>query len=55
MIKQPSYADSRSDWVTQILAKKEFKDKGWKLAPRDDVLPGWDRRGIVAECEGNEG
>ncbi|ORY44659.1 S-adenosyl-L-methionine-dependent methyltransferase [Leucosporidium creatinivorum] len=39
--------------VMRILAKKEFQEKGWTLAPRDEVLPTWERRGIVEECGGD--
>lgn len=38
-----------------MLAKKEFQDKGWSLAPRDQVVPTWERRGIIEECNGDEG
>ncbi|KAM0789834.1 hypothetical protein ACM66B_006681 [Microbotryomycetes sp. NB124-2] len=40
--------------VTRILAKKEFQKMGWRLAARDEVLPTWDRRGLVEHCGGDE-
>lgn len=46
-------ADERIGFVLQILAKKEFQEKGWTLAPREEVLPTWERRGIVEECGGD--
>lgn len=39
--------------VMRVLAKKEFIEKGWKLAGRDEVVPTWERRGIVEECGGD--
>ena len=41
--------------VCRALAKKEFLDKGWGLAPRSEVMPTWERRGILEECGGNKG
>ncbi|GAA5876439.1 hypothetical protein JCM8547_002126 [Rhodosporidiobolus lusitaniae] len=40
--------------VMRVLAKKEFQEKGWRLAPREEVLPGWERRGRVEACGGDE-
>ncbi|GAA5927413.1 hypothetical protein JCM3775_002539 [Rhodotorula graminis] len=40
--------------VMRVLAKKEFRDMGWRLAPRDEVMPTWERRGRVAACGGDE-
>ncbi|GAA6048783.1 hypothetical protein JCM3770_003964 [Rhodotorula araucariae] len=40
--------------VMRVLAKKEFRDMGWRLAPRDDVMPTWERRGRVEACGGDE-
>ncbi|GAA5977190.1 hypothetical protein JCM11641_003871 [Rhodosporidiobolus odoratus] len=40
--------------VMRVLAKKEFQEAGWRLAPREEVLPGWERRGRVAACGGDE-
>lgn len=37
-----------------MLAKKEFQDKGWALAPRDEVMPSWERRGVPEECGGDK-
>ena len=48
-------ACEKADAGEQVLAKKEFQDKGWSLAPRDQVVPTWERRGIVEECNGDEG
>ena len=47
------YAQEDEGVVMRILAKKEFQEKGWKLAPRDEVIPTWDRRGRVDECNGD--
>ncbi|GAA6020708.1 hypothetical protein JCM10207_001993 [Rhodosporidiobolus poonsookiae] len=41
--------------VMRVLAKKEFQEKGWRLAPRDEVLPTWERRGRVEACGGDAG
>ncbi|SCV74776.1 BQ2448_7805 [Microbotryum intermedium] len=41
--------------VMRLLAKKEFQDKGWRLATRDEVIPKWERRGRVDECGGDKG
>ncbi|GAA6041424.1 hypothetical protein JCM8097_005244 [Rhodosporidiobolus ruineniae] len=41
--------------VMRVLAKKEFQEKGWRLAPRDEVLPTWERRGCVEACGGDAG
>ncbi|KAK4701027.1 25S rRNA (cytosine2278-C5)-methyltransferase, partial [Phenoliferia sp. Uapishka_3] len=40
--------------VTRVLAKKEFQEKGWALAPRDEVMPSWERRGVPEECGGDK-
>ncbi|GAA5997571.1 rRNA (cytosine-C5-)-methyltransferase RCM1 [Rhodotorula paludigena] len=40
--------------VMRVLAKKEFRDAGWRLAPRDEVMPTWERRGRVEACGGDE-
>ncbi|BGP43856.1 hypothetical protein JCM10450v2_008055 [Rhodotorula kratochvilovae] len=40
--------------VMRILAKKEFREMGWRLAPRDEVMPTWERRGRVEACGGDE-
>ncbi|SGY81870.1 BQ5605_C009g05531 [Microbotryum silenes-dioicae] len=40
--------------VMRLLAKKEFQDKGWRLATRDEVIPTWERRGRVEECGGDQ-
>jgi putative methyltransferase len=39
--------------VMRVLAKKEFQEKGWRLAPREEVVPGWERRGRVEACGGD--
>lgn len=41
--------------VMRVLAKKEMRDMGWRLAKRDEVLPGWERRGRVEACGGDAG
>ncbi|GAA5884032.1 hypothetical protein JCM6882_002108 [Rhodosporidiobolus microsporus] len=40
--------------VMRVLAKKEFQEAGWRLAPRDEVLPTWERRGRAEACGGDE-
>ncbi|GAA5872977.1 hypothetical protein JCM1840_007287 [Sporobolomyces johnsonii] len=40
--------------VMRVLAKKEMRDAGWRLAGRDEVLPTWERRGRVEACGGDE-
>ncbi|GAA5949620.1 hypothetical protein JCM21900_002473 [Sporobolomyces salmonicolor] len=40
--------------VMRVLAKKEMRDAGWRLARRDEVLPTWERRGRVEACGGDE-
>ncbi|BGP20629.1 hypothetical protein JCM10213_007165 [Rhodosporidiobolus nylandii] len=40
--------------VMRVLAKKEFQEAGWRLAPREEVLPGWERRGRAEACGGDE-
>ncbi|GAA5982982.1 hypothetical protein JCM11641_006906 [Rhodosporidiobolus odoratus] len=40
--------------VMRVLARKDFQEAGWRLAPREEVLPGWERRGRVAACGGDE-
>ncbi|GAA5876202.1 hypothetical protein JCM3774_002324 [Rhodotorula dairenensis] len=39
--------------VMRVLAKKEMRDMGWRLAKRDEVLPTWERRGRVEACGGD--
>lgn len=41
--------------VMRVLGKKEFREMGWRLAPRDEVLPTWERRGRVEACGGDKG
>ncbi|KAM0746281.1 S-adenosyl-L-methionine-dependent methyltransferase [Meredithblackwellia eburnea MCA 4105] len=36
--------------VARVLAKKEFQEKGWRLATKDEVMPNWERRGKAEEC-----
>ncbi|TNY18441.1 S-adenosyl-L-methionine-dependent methyltransferase, partial [Rhodotorula diobovata] len=40
--------------VMRVLAKKEFREMGWRLATRDEVMPTWERRGRVEACGGDE-
>ncbi|BGP28005.1 nucleus protein [Rhodotorula toruloides] len=40
--------------VMRVLGKKEFREMGWRLAPRDEVLPTWERRGRVEACGGDK-
>ncbi|GAA5954128.1 hypothetical protein JCM8115_003318 [Rhodotorula mucilaginosa] len=39
--------------VMRVLAKKEMRDMGWRLAKREEVLPTWERRGRVEACGGD--
>ena len=39
----------------RVLAKKEMRDMGWRLAKREEVLPTWERRGRVEACGGDVG
>ncbi|KAK4051534.1 hypothetical protein OIV83_002674 [Microbotryomycetes sp. JL201] len=48
------WPDEDEGVVMRILAKKEFQKMGWRLAPHDDVLPTWERRGLVEHCGGDE-
>jgi putative methyltransferase len=41
--------------VMRVLAKKEMRDMGWRLAKREEVLPTWERRGRVEACGGDIG
>ncbi|GAA5943672.1 rRNA (cytosine-C5-)-methyltransferase RCM1 [Sporobolomyces koalae] len=40
--------------VMRILGKKEFREMGWRLESRDQVLPTWERRGRVEACGGDQ-
>ncbi|WWC63282.1 uncharacterized protein I303_105882 [Kwoniella dejecticola CBS 10117] len=40
--------------VLAALQSKIAKDKGWKLAPREQVIPSWERRGRPEEIGGDE-
>ena len=36
----------------QALSSEVARSRGWKLAPRSDVLPSWASRGMVEHCSG---
>ncbi|KAI9637535.1 putative nucleus protein [Dioszegia hungarica] len=40
--------------VLAALQSKEGKEKGWTLAPRDEVLPSWERRGRAEHLDGKQ-
>lgn len=48
------YAQEDEGVVMRVLNKPEFKERGWRLAPREEVIPGWERRGRVEECGGDQ-
>ncbi|KAJ9102469.1 hypothetical protein QFC21_002869 [Naganishia friedmannii] len=41
--------------VLSALECPEARDYGWKLAPRSQVLPSWERRGITEHLNGDQG
>jgi putative methyltransferase len=40
--------------VTKALASDIAKSRGWKLAPRREVIDTWETRGMVDHCNGNK-
>jgi putative methyltransferase len=40
--------------VMRILGKKELRAMGWRLESRQGVLPGWERRGRLEACGGDQ-
>lgn len=41
--------------VAKGLESPEAIDNGWKIAPRSEVLPAWERRGRPEAVNGNKG
>lgn len=41
--------------VRRVLRKPDLIARGWRLAPRDEVVANWPRRGDVDACEGDKG
>ncbi|WWC71579.1 uncharacterized protein I206_105537 [Kwoniella pini CBS 10737] len=48
------HAEEDERVVYSALQSKIAKDKGWKLAPREQVIPTWERRGRPEELGGDE-
>ncbi|KAJ9121711.1 hypothetical protein QFC22_002331 [Naganishia vaughanmartiniae] len=48
------YKEEDEEVVLNALECPEARDYGWKLAPRSEVLPLWERRGIAEHLKGDQ-
>ncbi|ORY35522.1 S-adenosyl-L-methionine-dependent methyltransferase [Naematelia encephala] len=49
------HAEEDEQVVMAALSSPSARERGWKLAPRAEVLPAWERRGRPDEMDGVEG
>jgi putative methyltransferase len=44
--------EENEEVVVRALESPIAKSRGWKLAPRSQVIPSWSTRGLIEHCEG---
>ena len=47
------HEEENEEVVCQVLASDEAKKYGWRLAPREQVIPSWKERGHASACGGD--